>query len=171
MWPPVKKWRHSKYKRKFGNFENSWWFSQLIRPCVHMKKYTGQQGVYEKNQLQWKFRKKSQNLQSHPAVFARYEKCCWARSVSLVLNRTWRYVLLLQKETFKIKKRMKFLGPKNVVNVGFWPPDPTVAIFFNVDANNFLKVNDFWFGDAARHNNDYKIKIHNTLIWVLQDLS
>ena len=122
MWPPVKKWRHSKYKRKFGNFENSLWFSQLIMPCVHMKKYTGQQGVYEKNQLQWKFRKKSQNLQSHPSVFTRYEKRCWAKTVSLVLNRTWRYALLLQQEIFKIKKIIKLSGSKNVVNVVIWPP-------------------------------------------------
>ena len=51
------------------------------------------------------------------------------------------------------------------------PPFPTVAIFSNVDANNFLKVGDIWFCDAARHNNDDKIKIHNALVWVLQDLS
>ena len=51
------------------------------------------------------------------------------------------------------------------------PPVPKVAIFFSVDANNFLKVSDFWFWDAARHNNDDNIKIRNALIWVLQDLS
>ena len=51
------------------------------------------------------------------------------------------------------------------------PPLPTVAIFFKVDANNFLNVGEFWFCDEARHNNDDKINIHNALIWVLQDLS
>ena len=51
------------------------------------------------------------------------------------------------------------------------PPFPTVVFFFNVDANNFLKVGDIWFCDAARHNNDDEIKIYNALIWVLQDLS
>ena len=39
------------------------------------------------------------------------------------------------------------------------PPTQQSQFFFNVDANNFLKVNDFWFGDAARHNNDYKINV------------
>ena len=43
-------------------------------------------------------------------------------------------------------------------------PVPKVAIFFNVNANNFLKVSDFWFCDAARHNNDDNINIHNALI-------
>ena len=41
---------------------------------------------------------------------------------------------------------------------------PKVAIVFSVDANNFLKVSDFWFWDAARHNNDDNIKIRNALI-------
>ena len=30
---------------------------------------------------------------------------------------------------------------------------------------------DFLFCDAGRHNNDDKIKIHDALIWLLQDLS
>ena len=46
----------------------------------------------------------------------------------------------------------------------FRPPFPTVVIFFNVDANIFLKVGDIWFCDAARHNNDDKIKIYNAVI-------
>ena len=35
----------------------------------------------------------------------------------------------------------------------------------------FLNDGDFLFCDAGRHNNDDKIKIHDALIWLLQDLS
>ena len=49
-----------------------------------------------------------------------------------------------------------------------WSVLPTPRLksrnFFSVDANNFLKVSDFWFWDAARHNNDDNIKIRNALI-------
>ena len=117
------------------------------------------------------FGKKSQKLQPHYAVFARYEKRCWAKTVSLVLNRTWRYALLLQQEIFKIKKIIKLSGSKNVVNVVIWPPSQQSQFFFNVNANNFLNDGDFLFWDAGRHNNDGKIKIHDALIGLLQDLS
>ena len=35
----------------------------------------------------------------------------------------------------------------------------------------FLNDGDFLFCDAGRHNNDDKIRIHDALIWLLQDLS
>ena len=34
-----------------------------------------------------------------------------------------------------------------------------------------FEVGEFCFWDAVGHSNDDKIKIHNALIWVLQDLS
>ena len=44
------------------------------------------------------------------------------------------------------------------------PPYPQSYFFFNTDANILLKVSLICSWDAARHNNDEKIKIYNALI-------
>ena len=44
------------------------------------------------------------------------------------------------------------------------PPYPQSYFFFNTYASILLKVNFICFWDAARHNNDEKIKIYNALI-------
>ena len=50
-------------------------------------------------------------------------------------------------------------------------PRPNSRNFFNVVANILFKISFICLWDAALHNNYDTIKIHNALIWVLQDLS